>query len=214
MSPDEDPEDRLRVLGVRYGEAGQVAIIAAELDEVDDAQQALLAVYGPVSLAGSALAGLIGYLIARRALAPVRQMTAEAEAIGGSDLSRRLSPPARLDEVGRLARTLNGMLARLDAAIGRERAFAADASHELRTPLAILTAEVELVRDRVDDASRAALDTALDEAARLARSSMTCSYSPAQMPAIWTTTAPSTSTSSSTASPAASPRWRAGAECS
>lgn len=167
VSPDEDPEDRLRVLGVRYGGAGQVAIVAAELDEVDDAQQALLAVYGPVSLAGSALAGAIGYLIARRALAPVRQMTAEAEAIGGSDLSRRLSPPARLDEVGRLTRTLNGMLARLDAAIGRERAFAADASHELRTPLAILTAEVELVRDRVDDTSRSALGTALDEAARL-----------------------------------------------
>ena len=121
-------------------------------------------------MVGSALAGLLGYLIARRSLTPLRRMTAEAEAIGGSDLSRRLSPPARLDEIGRLTRTLNGMLSRLEAAIDRERTFAADASHELRTPLAILRAEVELARDRIQDpAARTSLDTALQEADRLAR---------------------------------------------
>ncbi|WP_249523472.1 sensor histidine kinase [Modestobacter marinus] len=163
-----DEDDPLRVLAVPYGDDGLVAVLAAELDEVQDAQRALLAVYGPVALFGVAVAGLLGFLIARRGLAPLRRMTGEAEVIGGSDLSRRLSAPARLDEIGRLARTLNGMLARLDAAICRERAFTADASHELRTPLAILRAEVELVRDRADDPSvRAALDTALAEATRL-----------------------------------------------
>ncbi|GAB3350543.1 sensor histidine kinase [Modestobacter lapidis] len=165
-SPADD--DPLRVLAVPYGDGELVAVLAAELDDVRDAQQALVAVYGPVALLGVAVAGLLGFGIARRGLAPVRRMTDEAEVIGGSDLSRRLSAPARLDEVGRLARTLNGMLARLDAAIGRERAFTADASHELRTPLAILRAEIELALDRADDpAVRSALDTALQEAARL-----------------------------------------------
>lgn len=161
-------DERLRVLALPYGEDGAVAIIAAELDEVDDAQQELLAVYAPLGIAASAMAALIGYAIARRSLAPVRRMTAEAEAIGAADLSQRLSPPSRLDEVGRLTRTLNGMLARLEAALDRERAFAADASHELRTPLTILRAEVELARDRVHDRSaRTSLDTALEEVARL-----------------------------------------------
>ncbi|WP_324277226.1 histidine kinase dimerization/phospho-acceptor domain-containing protein [Blastococcus brunescens] len=163
-----DEDDPLRVLAVPYGDEGLVAVLAAELDEVQDAQRALVAVYGPVALLGVAVAGLLGYVIARRGLAPVRRMTDEAEDIGGSDLSRRLSAPGRLDEVGRLARTLNGMLTRLDAAIGRERAFTADASHELRTPLAILRAEIELARDRAHDLSiQSALDTALEEAARL-----------------------------------------------
>ena len=161
-------DEHVRVLAVPYGGQGRVAVLGAELDEVEDVQQALVTTYGPVAVLAAAAAGVLGYGIARRGLAPVRRMTEEAERIGGTDLSRRLSPPARLDEVGRLARTLNGMLVRLDAAIGRERAFTADASHELRTPLAILRAEVELVRDKVDDPDvRSALDTALDEAARL-----------------------------------------------
>lgn len=168
VAPDDDPDEPLRVIGVAYGDRGSVAIIAVELDEVDDAQEALLEVYGPLGLLGSTAAGALGYASARRSLLPLRQSTAEAEAIGTADLSRRLSVPSRMDEVGRLTRTLNGMLTRLEAAIVRERTFAADASHELRTPLAILRAEVELGRGRAtDEAARASLDTALQEAARL-----------------------------------------------
>lgn len=54
VSEDEDPDERLRVLGVPYGAPGSVVILAAELDEVDDAQQALLGIYGPISVVGSA----------------------------------------------------------------------------------------------------------------------------------------------------------------
>lgn len=174
--PEVDDEP-LRVLAVEIDDlrsdggdgGGLVAIVAADLEPVQEAQEALLAVYGPVALLASSLAGLLGYAVARRGLSPIGQMTSEADEIGASDLTRRLSGPERLDEVGRLAATLNGMLDRVEAAIARERAFTADASHELRTPLAILRAEVELARNRASDADvRTGLSSALEEADRLA----------------------------------------------
>ncbi|SFE96604.1 ATP-binding protein [Blastococcus tunisiensis] len=163
-----DDGEELRALAVPYGEAGRVAVLAAELDEVDEAREALVAGYVPAAGLATVLAGVLGYGIARRGLRPVRRATAEAQAISAVDLSRRLSSPTRLDEVGRLVQTLNGMLDRLAAAVARERTFTADSSHELRTPLAILTAEVELARERARDPDvRAGLDTALEEAGRL-----------------------------------------------
>lgn len=159
----------LRIFAASMDDEEAVAIVAMELDTVRDAQDALLSVYGPIAILASLLAGLIGFAIARRGLAPIGRMTDEADEIESSNLSRRLSAPNRMDEVGHLARTLNGMLERLDAAIARERAFSADASHELRTPLAILRAEVELARQESKDVStRAALESALEEADRLA----------------------------------------------
>lgn len=160
-------DDQLRVLGVRSGD-DRVVIVGAELDELSDAQEALVESFGPVALAGAGLAGLLGYVIARRGLAPIRRMSRDAEAIGGSDLSRRLTAPVRHDEVGRLAATLNGMLARVEAGVTRERVFTSDASHELRTPLAILRAELELTRQSTSDpALRRSLDSALEECGRL-----------------------------------------------
>ncbi len=162
-------EEPLRIFAAPMDDQEAVAIVALELDTVRDAQDALLSVYIPIAILASLLAGLIGYGIARRGLAPIGRMTDEADEIESSNLSRRLSAPNRMDEVGHLARTLNGMLERLDAAIARERAFSADASHELRTPLAILRAEVELARQESKDVStRAALQSALEEADRLA----------------------------------------------
>jgi signal transduction histidine kinase len=165
---DADGDEPLRVLAVPYGAGGGVAVLSAELEDVEDAQQALVSGYLPAAALATLLAGVAGFGIARRGLAPVRRATDEALAISEADASRRLSPPTRLDEVGRLVRTLNGMLDRLAAAVARERAFTADSSHELRTPLAILTAEVELARDRAaDPVTRAGLGTALAEAGRL-----------------------------------------------
>jgi heavy metal sensor kinase len=162
-----DDGDELRALAVPYGDA--VAVVTTELEDVSDAQEAFVAGFLPAAGLATVLAGVFGYGIARRGLAPVRQATDEALAISAADLHRRLSPPARRDEVSRLVDTLNGMLDRLAAAVTRERAFTADSSHELRTPLAILTAEIELARDQSGDPQvRTALDTALEEAGRLA----------------------------------------------
>jgi two-component system, OmpR family, sensor kinase len=83
---------------------------------------------------------------------------------------RRLPVPEGDDEIARLARTLNEMLARLEASAERERRFVAEASHELRTPLASLKAELELAvrRPRSREELEAAIASAAEETDRLA----------------------------------------------
>ncbi|MFN8632673.1 MAG: ATP-binding protein [Chloroflexota bacterium] len=90
------------------------------------------------------LAGLGGTFLAGRALAPVVRVARTAESIGADDLSRRLSLDLPDDELGRLARAFDAMLARLEAAFERQRRFTADASHELRTPLGIIRSQIDV----------------------------------------------------------------------
>jgi two-component system, OmpR family, sensor kinase len=119
--------------------------------------------------AGAAFALLAGVAIARRAMAPIAELTATAEQIARTrDPSRTVPQPPADDEVGELARTLEGMLRELDAARGeteamlaRQRRFVADASHELRTPLTSVLANLELLAESLHgdegDAARSAL---------------------------------------------------------
>lgn len=93
---------------------------------------------GNVATLGAALAG--GYWLADRAMRPVKTITRLARDIGATDLSRRLNLNGQ-DELGELAGTFDGMLARLQAAFDRQRQFTADAGHELRTPLTIVNLE-------------------------------------------------------------------------
>ena len=145
-----------------------VAVVAASLAPANEAQQALLRIYGLAALLATVAAALLGFAIARKALAPIARLTSDADDFKASDLQRRLSEPERLDEVGRLARTLNDLLDRLAGAVERERAFTADAGHELRTPLAILRTELELARQDGGEARiRSALDSALEECDRV-----------------------------------------------
>jgi two-component system OmpR family sensor kinase len=120
-------------------------------------------------LAGTALALLAGIMIARRAMAPIAELTNTAEEIARTrDPSRSVPEPSADDEVAQLARTLGGMLRELDAAhaeteatLARQRQFVADASHELRTPLTSVLANLELLAESLHgdeaDAARSAL---------------------------------------------------------
>jgi heavy metal sensor kinase len=95
------------------------------------------------------LAGVGGYLIARRALLPIDRLATEAHRITAEQLDQRLSVPNQQDEIGRLAAVINGTLARLEASFDQLKRFTADASHELRTPLAVVRGIGEaLVADR------------------------------------------------------------------
>src|SRR4051812_12086223 len=146
-----------------------VVVVGAPLDDRSEALESLLlllVVGGPVALL---LASLAGYGVAAAALRPVESMRQEAATVSVTQPGRRLRVPAARDEVARLGATLNEMLARLEAALARERTFVADASHELRTPLAILRTELELAlrQGRTPEELRAALESAAEETDRL-----------------------------------------------
>lgn len=162
-----DGERRLVVAG-DVEDAGDVTVVvAALLEEADEAVAAvvrLLAVAVPVVVA---LVALLAWIVVGRALRPVERIRRDAEAIGSAPGDARLAEPGTGDEVDRLARTLNGMLARLDAARTAQRRFVSDASHELRSPLATVRQHAELARIHPDRTSLAELaDVVLAEGAR------------------------------------------------
>ena len=90
------------------------------------------------------LAGGTVWLVTGRALRPVEQIRAAVTAITSADPSQRVPEPGTDDEIGRLARTMNDMLARLEDAAARQRRFVADASHELRSPLTAIRTGLEV----------------------------------------------------------------------
>ena len=99
---------------------------------------------------GLAIAG--GYLLARHALAPIERLRRSADEIAALDVPRRLAVRVPNDEIGRLAMTLDRMLARISDSVEHERRFTADASHELRNPVAAILAEAEVASSRPRDA--------------------------------------------------------------
>jgi signal transduction histidine kinase len=104
----------------------------------------LLIEYAVALVAMTAISVLIGWLLAGRALAPLREITATARRVSSENLGERIDLPGPADELRELADTFDGMLARLDGAFASQRHFVANASHELRTPLAIMRTEVDV----------------------------------------------------------------------
>ena len=114
-----------------------------EVQGVLDALRVALAVVVPLL---TVALGLVVWLILGRALRPVEELRRGAALVASSGGPGSLPVPARDDELGALARTLNSMLDRLEAGAARQRAFVADAAHELRSPLAALRTSIEVAR--------------------------------------------------------------------
>jgi signal transduction histidine kinase len=145
-NPAFEPDETFLVSARRFQSPTGPAVIyaAASLDNVDDtvaAVNGLLAVGVPLLLAA---VGFTSWLVTGRALRPVDSIRAEVAEITTQDLSRRVPEPAATDEIGRLARTMNDMLDRLQAGSDRQRRFVADASHEMQSPLASARAQLEV----------------------------------------------------------------------
>jgi signal transduction histidine kinase len=147
--------------------AGGAVVVAASDHDVAHTLANLRLFLVLAGIAAAVLAAVAVFLLQRRALSPVTRLAdAAAEVERTGDPRRRLPLPPSNDEVGRLANTLNEMLASLERARDRERRFLADASHELRTPLTALRGNIgylarhgstpELLADLELDAERLA----------------------------------------------------------
>jgi len=147
------------------------AIVAEPLSVIEEGLRRLRLYF----LAGAplilVLASLGGYFLARKSLSPIALMNQQTQRITAENLSAQLDVANPRDEVGRLAMTINALLARLDAAFQEQKRFIADASHELRTPLAVLRGETEvaLERERATAEYKESLALIKDEAERLSR---------------------------------------------
>jgi signal transduction histidine kinase len=86
----------------------------------------------------------LGWIMAGRALRPVREMTAAAQRISEENLNERLALNGPDDELKELGDTMDGLLARLESAFAAQRRFVANASHELRTPLTTMRASLDV----------------------------------------------------------------------
>ena len=116
-----------------------------------------------------ALAGVGGYLLARRALAPIDHLASETRRITADRLHERLKVPNERDEIGRLTAVINEMFARLESSFEQLRRFTADSSHELRTPLSVVRGIGEVaVADRRSPAEyEEAIGSMLEEVDRM-----------------------------------------------
>jgi two-component system, OmpR family, sensor kinase len=126
--------------------AGGAVLVASSTREIERTLHGL----SSLLLLSGVLAAAIGAggaaVLTRRGLGPLARLSAAAAEIERTgDAAQRLPDPTGGDEVAELGRTLNGMLAALEAARLRERRFLADASHELRTPLTALAGNVDFV---------------------------------------------------------------------
>ncbi len=138
----------IRVFGTGLGWRGAL-LVALPLNDINHTLSSQLLLLGLIAAAGILLAGLLGLLVARTALAPIVRFTRQTETIA--------SNPERLenqrldvhggDELARLASTFNRTLDALEGSVQAQRNLVADASHELRTPIATIRANLQLMRD-------------------------------------------------------------------
>ena len=172
------PRTRLLAEPITVSGHTEVVVVGATTQPLERARQRArlaLAVLMPLVVIGL---GVGAWLLVGAVLRPVTRLTDEAARLSVNDPARRLPEPTGDHEVALLARHLNTLLDRVQAAMAADRAFVDDASHELRTPISVLRGEIELAQLALDDARHdptrldavsESLEAARDETERLSR---------------------------------------------
>ncbi|GLX10471.1 putative sensor histidine kinase PhoR [Microbispora sp. NBRC 16548] len=144
-----------RAIAVREEDGTRFRVAAISLADIDGTVSRLVVIVLGVGLAVLVALGIACYWLVRRSLRPLGEIERTAEAIAAGDLSRRVPLRHRRTEMGRLGRSINGMLTQIETAFRereasqeRMRRFMADASHELRTPLTSIRGFAELYRQQ------------------------------------------------------------------
>ena len=165
--------ERWRIYVLPVASAGRYLEVAAPLGRIDASVDRLAWLLIVLGTLGSGAAFMAAWLLAGRALQPIRSVTATAGVIARSrSFSERVPLTSHEDELRRLALTFNEMLQSLEVAYQGQQRFVADASHELRAPLTAIQANLELLerhRDMPEADRREAVSEASREAARLGR---------------------------------------------
>jgi two-component system OmpR family sensor kinase len=128
---------------VRHGQT-RLLVVAKSLADVNRSADRVIVLLLLGGGAALVLTAAGGWWLAGKALRPVARMTSQAQGIGIDRLDDRVPVPRASDELAQLARTLNGMLDRLQRGVEEKHRLVADASHELRTPLAVMRSELDV----------------------------------------------------------------------
>ncbi|SFE95723.1 sensor histidine kinase [Thermoflexibacter ruber] len=156
------------VVGVYHQENNQeFIVVASAIDKVGSSKIKQLQLVIIISFSiGLIIIYLSGHFFANNALNPMNDVMTQVKQITDSNLSMRVSAGNENDEIGRLTRTFNEMLDRIEGAFEAQRSFASLASHELRTPLTAIIGELQVLntRDRSTQDYKKGIEKALEEA--------------------------------------------------
>lgn len=162
-----------QVIGLRYGFHGDTYIVTATAyDEYGyNKLNSLFRTMVIVFVLSILVIYIVGYLFARHAFAPVKQMTGKVVTISATNLDLRLKNKKSKDELSELALTFNNMLDRLENSFDAQKHFVSNISHELRTPLAAIITELELStnKERSKEEYKRVIEYTLSDARKLVR---------------------------------------------
>lgn len=133
-------------IGVFDTPAGRI-YLEVDLRDIEALEGYLLRILLLVIVAGALFSALLGWGLSRRATRPLRRLADAVDQLGTTPQATDLAASQPRDELGRVARAVDGYQRRLLEAEAAERAFFADASHELRTPVAVVRGALELLED-------------------------------------------------------------------
>lgn len=156
-------ENEFEILGIKYNNF--VVIAGAEdkygLTKLRNLRNTLFGLFFVII----GITALIGYLYATRALKPISAVISKAEKISASNLNERINESRYNDEIGRLIKTFNNMLERIEESFKIQRVFMAGASHELKNPLTAITSQLEVVqlKDRTSEEYKQTIQSVFED---------------------------------------------------